>query len=250
MRSSFETQMFNRGFRVIQALEFVEEPSLPGSPRQGRLERCLHSDKRFMAHSPNELLDLLARALAGSELADKRLTERLGPAIREGVVCAFFMAQVPGQRGKRGPDDIADFMQDTYEELFKDDKLVLRKFEATKESGNLEAYVCRIAKNVTIGRLRLLKSGRAETPTAPEEMPERPTLGPDPEIAALSRDLLEHLLSELKLDEAGRELFFLHFIDGLEGREICELIGMSQTAFWKWTSRIREKCRVILGGAK
>lgn len=235
---------------MIHALEIVDDLSLQGSPRQGRLERCLHLDKRFMAQSPKELLDLLARALAGSELADKRLTERLAPAIREGVVCAFFMAQVHGPRGKRGPDDIADFMQDTYEELFRDDKFVLRKFEPGKESGNLEAYVCRIAKNVTIGRLRLLKSGRAETPTVPEEMPERPTHGPDPEIAALSRDLLEHVLSELKLDEAGQELFFLHFIDGLEGREICELIGMSQTAFWKWTSRIREKCRGIIGEAK
>jgi RNA polymerase sigma factor (sigma-70 family) len=208
-----------------------------------------------MAHSSQDLLDLLAQSLAGNELAAKRLAGRLAPAIREGVVCALFFADVRGKRSRRGPDDVDDFMQDTFELLFKEKMATLRNFDATTESSNLEAYVCHIAKRVTVGRIRLFKSGRAETPTAPEEMPERMTEEMDPEIAALNRELLEYVLGELNLDEEGRELFTLHFIDGLDGREICDLIGMSSTAFWKWTSRIREKCRNIIkksgnGGAK
>jgi DNA-directed RNA polymerase specialized sigma24 family protein len=201
-----------------------------------------------MAQSRDELLDLLARALAGNKAAEEQLFIRLTPSIREGVVCALFLADVRGNRGRRGPADVEDFVSKTYIELLENDKAALRSFSPAKANGNLEGYVCRIAQRVTFGELRLKKSGRVERPTAPEDMPDPPHHELDPEMALLNRDLVEYVLAELKLNEEATELFFLHFIDGLDGPEICELTEWTLTAFWKWASRVREKCRRILGG--
>ncbi len=219
---------------------------LQGSPRQSTLERCLHRNERTMAQSPDDLLDLLARALAGNKVAGERLFIRLTPSIREGVVCALFLADVRGTRGRRGPADVEDFVSKTYIALLENDKATLRNFNPAIANGNLDAYVCRTAQHVTFGDIRLKKSGRVELPTAPEEMPELPHHDLDPEMALMNRDLLEHVLEELKLDEETTELFYLHFVDGWDGPEICEMTNWTPAAFWKWASRVREKCRRIL----
>ncbi len=216
-----------------------------------------------MAQSSNEILDLLTRTLAGNRLAETRLFQHLAPAIREGVVCALFLANVRGLYGWRGADDVDDLTQETHAELLKNDKSALRNFDPTRDSGNLDAYVCRIAKHVTIARLRVLKRGRMETPTSPDEMPDLPHHDTNPEITLMNRELVQVVLAELDLDPEEEELFHLHFVDELDGPSICSLLEEQQrtrtttlTALWKWTSRIREKCRHILakpgrnGGSK
>lgn len=201
-----------------------------------------------MTSSIDALLPLLGRTLQGDSLAKQRLFIAIRPAIRQGVVCALLFADVRGLRPKRAMDELDDLIHKTVVVLLENDHAVLRRFDPDTRGGNLEAYVCQIAQNTTFGVLRLKKSGRGEIPTAPEDLPDSAENPEDAELAHIRRDLLLRVLEilEPKLTPESRTLFILHFIEGLGGPEICELIGMKPANFWKWASRMRDVCQRII----
>lgn len=197
-----------------------------------------------MEDKPAELLSFLERTLAGNRAAEDLLFTSLKPAIRRGVVRAFWISGNGRATHRRTTFSVGDCEQQTYLALLDNEKAALRNFRTT---GDIEAYVSAIAEHTSLALFRKKKAGATEVPMAPAELPEMPDVLPNPEGIHLTRDLLERVLRilEREMTPAARELFVLHFLDGLDGPEICARTGMSPENFWQWLSRMRKLCKRI-----
>lgn len=197
-----------------------------------------------MENKPADLLSFLERTLAGNRSAEDLLFTSLQPAIRRGVVRAFWMSGNGRANHRRTTVSVSDCVQQTYLALLDNEKAALRNFRTT---GNLEAYISAIAEHTSLALFRKKKMGATEVSMAPDELPEIQDVLPNPEGAHLTRDLLVRVLHilEREMTPAARELFVLHFLEGLEGPEICTRTGMSPENFWQWLSRMRKLCKRI-----
>lgn len=158
---------------------------------------------------------LLRSCLRAQKYEDWReLIRRLQPVIAASIVRVFLRFT-----GRRPDPDVADdLVQQTYIRLFGGDYRVLRHFE-DQEDGALLAYVRAVAGNLAIDCLR--GGARQESVDAIADR-----AGTDAE--AMDRlvllDTIDRRLAECSSAvERDREVFWLHYREGLTAKAIAEI---------------------------
>ena len=188
---------------------------------------------------PDQLL--VADALARDPVACRTLVDRLSPAIQRQVNGALI------RRGRARREEVRDHVQEIFRILLDDDGKILRAWDPDK-GASLEGYVGlvaerRVASILASGR----KSAHAEDPTAPEDFDTSEEGAPDPELTAMSRQLLGRVLDELRqrLTDQGYLMFRLLFLEQREVPWIMETYDLKRDAVYGWRARIKKTIREI-----
>lgn len=182
----------------------------------------------------------MARALAREPQACRTLVDRLTPPIQRQVNSALMRRR----RGTR--QDVRDLVQDIFRILLDADGKILKAWDPSK-GASLEGYVGIVAQRKTASILASgRKSGHAEDARDPIDFDEAQDAGPDPEMGAMSRELLARVLDELRagLSDKGFEMFRLLVIEEREVAWVMEHHGMNRDAVYAWKSRVSKAARV------
>lgn len=133
-------------------------------------------------------------------------------------------------------DHAADVAQDTYFRLAAIQ-------ESEKPIGNLRAYILRVARNLSIDRLRRDKwLVPAETVAAEVAVVADDAVSPDE--ALLSKERLRLLDEALQaLPAKPREALLLHRLGGLSQAEIAVRLGVSESMVTKYVAQAMQHCR-------
>lgn len=117
------------------------------------------------------------------------------------------------------------------------------RFDPARAS--VRTWLLAIARNALIDELRRPVTEVPHDPEQAEDLldagapgPETTVLGPDPALAAALG----------RLQQAEREVLALRYGGGLTGREIAEMIGLSEANVHQINSRALRKLRAELGG--
>ena len=128
---------------------------------------------------------------------------------------------------------------DAVQEVFV--KVLTGRFKFRGDS-DPTTWIYRITTNHVLNRLR------ARRPTIDlEALPLKlhPRVA-GPEGKVISRQLVQGILDGL--DERGRAILFLHYVDGLDQGEVARVLGVSRRAVVKRLSVIRRRMEPILQG--
>lgn len=185
--------------------------------------------------------DLIRRALAREPEAATALVDRLSTPIQRQVNAALARRR----RGTR--QDVRDLMQDVFRILLDNDGKILTDWSPEK-GASLEGYVGmvtqrKVASIFASGR----KSGHAEDAKDPVDFDDAPDEGQSPEMGAMSRDLLQQVLQELRADlsDQGFEMFRVLVVEEREVAWVQDRYGMTRDAVYAWRSRVLKAARTI-----
>lgn len=184
------------------------------------------------------LAELLARSLARKPAAVEQLARRLYPIVQARV------ARVLWRRAPRRVlvEEVEDLSQDVFAFLFEADASALRSWQPDRGLG-LESFVGLLAERRAISILRSgRQSGFAEDPTPDEVLDLYVEPQSAPELAALSRDLLEQILDRLRmaLSPLGFSMFRWLYVEERSVDETMKLSNMTADAVYAWRSRLRK----------
>jgi len=132
----------------------------------------------------------------------------------------------------RDPEEARDLAQDVFVKVY-------RNLESFEGEGFL-AWLLRLARNAAIDRLRRIKARPPATDVPIEESVDLPDAAPGPEaawLAGASRRLVYRALDGMSAQN--RELILLKEIQGLELREIADLLGVPVGTVKSRSSRAR-----------
>lgn len=183
---------------------------------------------------------LVQRALAREPAACRALVDRLTPPIQRQVNATL----ARWRRGTR--QDVRDLVQDVFRILLDADGKVLRAWDPAK-GASLEGYVGMVAQRKVASILSSgRKSGHAEDAQDPIDFDDAAADAPDPEMGALSRDLLARVLDELRirLSAQGFEMFRVLVVEERDVAWVQEHYGMSRDAVYAWRSRVSKAAKL------
>ncbi|SMH38105.1 RNA polymerase sigma factor [Azospirillum agricola] len=134
------------------------------------------------------------------------------------------------------PDHAADVAQDTYFRLAAHP-------EPEKPIGNVRAYILRVARNLSIDRLR-----REKWEVSAETVAEEVAVVADDSVpqdeALLAKERLRLLDEALQaLPAKPREALLLHRVAGLSQAEIAARLGVSESMVTKYVAQAMLHCR-------
>lgn len=115
--------------------------------------------------------------------------------------------------------------------------VVRRRMGDFRPDGSAKAWlhgICRrVAKDCRRSEARRQRRLALVPPPAPTQ---------DPELAAATREAGQTVEAFLQtLDEASREAFVLHFVEGLGGREIATALGLNENTIYARIRRTRRR---------
>lgn len=119
-----------------------------------------------------------------------------------------------------------DLTQETFLRYFAQNSYINR--------GKQLAYLYTIARNLCTDYYR-----KRKTEELPEEVADNP-------MEHVENNLYLQMAVE-KLPEEMQELILLHYVNGLTGREIGEITGLSRTAIYRREKEALKKLRAMLG---
>lgn len=192
-------------------------------------------------------LDDVERALAGDEPALTQLIRKLTPVIQSRVTRCLLRWRTGLAAGRCIRQEVEDFAQDMFLDLFTDEGKVLRSWQPERGLSLLN-FVGFVTERQTVSALRNGKRNPwKEDPTLPEDF-HQASPESDPEEITASREELGLLLDRLteELSPLGRHLFDLLFLRELTVEEVVRETGMSPDAVYQWRSRFRRLCRRLL----
>lgn len=167
------------------------------------------------------------------------LVARLLPAIQTEVGFALIRrARVDGRDPRQ---EVRDFAHDIFLQLLANQGKTLRSWDPTR-GRSLESFVRLVARRQVAATLR---SGRrnpwTDTSIAHDELEREPgdTSGSG---RYATHERLDRVLAQLerRLDERGRLLFRMLYVDEREVEEVMETTGMTRDAVYAWRSRFRK----------
>ena len=184
---------------------------------------------------------LIEDALARKPLACRTLVARLTPPIQRQVNAVL----IRRRQGSRA--DVLDLTQEIFRVLLDDDGRVLRAWDPAR-GASLEGYVGMVAERralsiLTSGR----KSGHAEDAKEPGDFDAEADDGPDPELAAMSRQALGQVLAGLKarLSPRGYEMFRVLYVEEREVEWVMRTYDLNRDAVYAWRARIQKAVREV-----
>jgi DNA-directed RNA polymerase specialized sigma24 family protein len=184
---------------------------------------------------------LIAGALARKPDACRTLIARLTPPIQR-QVNAVLIRRRWGARS-----DVLDLTQEIFRVLLDEDGKVLRAWDPAR-GASLEGYVGMVAERRALSILASgRKSGHAEDPHEPGDFDAEEGGGPDPELAAMSRDALAQVLAGLKvrLSDKGYEMFRVLYVEERDVEWVMKTYAMNRDAVYAWRSRIQKTVREV-----
>ena len=188
----------------------------------------------------------LQQALDGDQEALGGLVDAWTPIIQARVARILLRYRQGPAAGRDVRQEVEDLAQDVFLHLFADDGRALRGWRA--DGGlSLDNFIGLVAERQAYSILRSGKrSPFKEDPTLTDEL-DSPTLAPDPETAAASRDELRHLVRRLaeELSPLGRQLFELIYVQELAVDEVAGTASMTADAVYAWRSRLRRSARLV-----
>ncbi len=191
-----------------------------------------------MSHPDQELI---RRALARQPQAATALVDRLSTPIQRQVNAALARRR----RGTR--QDVRDLTQDVFRILLDQDGKILRAWSPDK-GASLEGYVGMVAqRKVASMPASGRKSGHSEDAQDPLDFDDAADEGESPEMGAMSRDLLQRVLQELRvgLSDQGFEMFRVLVVEEREVAWVQDHYGMTRDAVYAWRSRVLKAARKI-----
>ena len=176
--------------------------------------------------------ELAARCVAGELEAFEELYRQHGARIYN---LAYRMAG--------NAADAEELVQDVF-------LLAYRKLDSFKGESALGTWLYRLAVNLCVDHLRSRQArmGHLTDPLENDEGQLRPIAsGPPPEPTRVAHIDLERAVG--RLPESYRAAFVLHDVEGLEHREIGQLLGIAEGTSKSLLHKARMRLRVILAGA-
>ncbi len=187
-------------------------------------------------------LELVQRALAGSEEALTVLVDQLTPVI-QARVSRSLLRQAQGVHGASSRETVKDLTQEIFVELFKNEGKTLRRWDPQR-GASLENFVGFITERRVISILRRGKNS-AEVELPNELDPADGSPAASPERWTASRELLACIVKALRgnLSTLGWTMFEMLFVWGGSVEEVSRELDMSRDAVRKWRSRLRKQAR-------
>lgn len=185
--------------------------------------------------------ELIAAALARRPDACRTLVDRLTPPIQRQVNAALI------RRGRGQRQDVLDLVQEIFRILLDEDGKILRAWDPNK-GATLEGYASIVAQRRTASILASgRKSGHAEDPSLPEDLDVSADDGPDPELAAINRQMLSRVLEELRsrLSDRGFEMFHVLFVEERDVQWVMERYDLNRDAVYGWRARLSKSVRQV-----
>ncbi len=235
--------------RSVRPVAAAKSAANRGSPRrhQERFQTIGEVARQSLGNWMVEELTptLVNGAVAGDPKALSRLIDLLTPLVQVRVA-RILLRRSAGNAQHDIRQDVEDFVQEVFIQLFADGAKVLRSWQ-TDRGLSLANFVGLVAERRVIS---ILRSGRRnpwrEEPTAPEELDVIRQDGPENQVA--NRDLLRQLLGRLqqKLSPLGWRLFHSIFVEEKTVTEIVAAESMTADAVYAWRSRLRRQAQKIL----
>lgn len=169
--------------------------------------------------------ELAASAAAGGRAAFAEIYDRYADHIFD--LCASVL---------RDRTDAADAMQETF-------LLAAQRLAQLREPTKLRAWLFAIARHEA---LRLIRARSRVRPT--EEVGELPEPAGDPSRPAEEEELRQVVQDAAAgLDARDRTVLELHLRRGIEGRELADVLGVSENHAWVIMHRVRQRFDRALG---
>lgn len=190
--------------------------------------------------SPEDIARLLASAKGRVTLA-KHLLRFVHKAV------AHHIDKNRGAHGSSSRQDLCDVVNEIFEILFKNDGKILRAWDQQR-GRKFESYIVMVTKKRLISMDR---SPRRRNPRARADLPLDDSMVPpadDPERWLVEAERFERILQRIHqdLNERGRLLFFLIYVEGLSIDEVCTRTGMTPGAVRTWRGRFKKIFEKIL----
>lgn len=189
-----------------------------------------------MARAPEPTPDLVQRALEGDRKAARALAGVLTPVIQARTT-RVLLCRLARTRDLR--QEVLDLTQQVFVHLFESDGRALRQWDPERGL-SLENYVGLIAEQHAAALFRSQRKNpwRADA-VDPSTLDEASTL-PDPEQLFASKELADRILDAATgvLNDFGRYIFDLVFVQGLSVEEVCSRTELSPEAVYAWRSRL------------
>jgi RNA polymerase sigma-70 factor (ECF subfamily) len=185
----------------------------------------------------------------------ERVLDRDRQAAREllGIVVPIAQARITRVLLCRGAsrrrdirEGVLDLIQEVFLSLLDDGGRLLRTWNADRGM-SFENFVGLIAAQKAAATFRGTGSIWREDLVDPIELDASDDSRSTPEQIVASRELLDAILSRLddELNELGRLLFQLSFVEGRPAGEVSCIIGMSEPAVYQWRSRLGRRAEQI-----
>lgn len=145
--------------------------------------------------------------------------------------------------------EILDLVQDVLLSLLRDDGKTLRRWDPAR-GRSLESFVrlvarCHVAAVVRSRR----RNPYTDHPLPTDELELELDGGPELERRIEARDRLDQMLEHMaqRLDERGRLLFELLYVEERPIEDVCEVTGMTRDAVYAWRSRLKRQLEGLQG---
>lgn len=183
-------------------------------------------------------------ALAGGRKTLDGLVRRLRPVIQTEV--GFALLPLARSQGRDPRQEVLDLVQDVLLSLLRDDGKELRRWDPAR-GRSLEGFVRLVAQRHVAAVVRSKRRNPyAEQPLPGETLDLQHDKGPELEHHMEARDRLDQMLEHVRqrLDERGRLLFDLLYVQERPIEDACTATGMSRDSVYAWRSRLKRQ----LGG--
>jgi RNA polymerase sigma-70 factor (ECF subfamily) len=191
----------------------------------------------------------LQAALVGDQAGIADLIFDLRSSVQREV--ASSLRRHAGQAGRDANQEVADFVQEVFVGLLADDARVLRAWDPER-GRTLHSFVRLVARRYVAAVMRTrCKNPWSELPTDGDALE---AMVPCSAMAdrVESRSLLERVLEEVydEVDERGKLLFEMLYLEERSIAEVQAETGMSRDAIYAWRFRFRKNLRDKLSMAR
>jgi len=195
----------------------------------------------------DECVRLVARALAGDEVAIRRLVDLLTPVIQARVARTLCARRWVHSGGRNLRQEVEDLTQDVFLLLFAKDGRQLRRWQPDRGL-SLENFVGLVTERYVVSYLRSGRRNPSKEELLMDDDFDRPAPEPGPLQIVAGREELELLLDRMRESSSplGWQIFELFFIQGLSVSETADSSGLSKDAVYAWISRLRKLARELM----
>jgi RNA polymerase sigma-70 factor (ECF subfamily) len=190
---------------------------------------------------------LIDRALAGERKAFDALAQKLLPPMRATI--RFLLGR---RRGRLGPYDGDDLVQEIWLLLWRDDGRRLKAYDPSR-GASLETYVSLVTRTAATNLLAREQAERRGKGKVHTDIADAHALSgtDDPEEHVLTADLRRRLWAHLQDALGPRGLLVLKFVyeDGLSVAETARAMGAKPQVVYNWQHKIRGLIRDFMAEA-
>lgn len=189
--------------------------------------------------------EIVTKAVAGDRLAVRLLIKNLTPVIQLAVVHVL-KRYTQNYQHNHIHLDVADYCQDVFVSMFKNNSKVLRGWNPNKGM-NLKSYISLITKRLVISSLRQVKFTQSLDDDSISENIDSYLKTPDEGIQFINRHLLFRIIKALKneISELGYEIFVQIFLYGFSAEEIAKKTNLSKNSIYVWKNRLKTHAKKI-----